>query len=154
MVRDIKHDKSTLKGQQEREFIKKMKHIERNMPSVFLIGFFKSVLIIFNTMTLLFKINNFNECITLLFFGLINILLSLTEKVSSGNFEMTLITKIFCWICIAPPILLTLVVLSAKIDVEIIKLYFKPQILAIIIVLLYSFLFCNFGLKKIKGGIL
>ena len=36
MVRDIKHDKSTLKGQQEREFIKKMKHIERNMPSVFL----------------------------------------------------------------------------------------------------------------------
>ena len=154
MVRDIKQDKGALKEQQEKEFIKKMKHRKRNMPSVFLIGFFKSVLIIFNTMTLLFKINNFNECITLLFFGLINILLSLTEKVSSGNFEMTLITKIFCWICIAPPILLTFVVLSAKIDVEIIKLYFKPQILAIIIVLLYSFLFCNFGLKKIKGGIL
>ena len=154
MVRNIKQDKGALKEQQEKEFIKKMKHRKRNMPSVFLIGFFKSVLIIFNTMTLLFKINNFNECITLLFFGLISILLSLTEKVSSGNFEITLITKIFCWICIAPPILLTFVVLSAKIDVEIIKLYFKPQILAIIIVLLYSFLFCNFGLKKIKGGIL
>lgn len=154
MVRDIKHNKNTLKEQQEKEFIKKMEHIERNVPSVFLISFFKSVLIIFNTMTLLFKINNFNECITLLFFGLVSILLSLTEKVSSGNFEITLITKIFCWICIAPPILLTFVVLSAKIDIGTIKLYFKPQILAIIIISLYSFLFCNFGLKKIKGGIL
>ena len=154
MVRGIKHDKNTLKEQQEEEFIKKMEQKEKNMPSIFLINFFKSVLIIFNTITLLFKINNFNECITLLFFGLVSILLSLTEKVSSGDFEITLITKIFCWICIAPPILLTFIVLNAKIDVEIIKLYFKPQILAIIIILLYAFLFCNFGLKKIKGGIL
>ena len=46
MVRDIKHNKNTLKEQQEKEFIKKMEHIERNVPSVFLIIFFKSVLII------------------------------------------------------------------------------------------------------------